>query len=54
MGEAMERFLTDRCDERLVADFHEPIERGVVVDFLAGRQDKNEFGRVDDVDPYAP
>ena len=49
-----EGFLTDRCEERLVADFHEPIERRVAVDFFAGRQDKNELGRVDDIDLYTP
>ena len=50
----MERFLADRRVDRLGANLHEPIERGVAVDFLAGGKDENEFGRVDDIDLYAP
>ena len=45
--------MDDRKD-RLAAECHEPVERGVAVDFLAGGQDQDEIGRVDDVDLHGP
>ena len=53
-AQAVERFLPDDRKDRLPAECHETVERGVAVDFLAGGQHQDEIGSVDDVDLDGP
>ena len=53
-AQAVKRFLPDDGEDRLAAERHETIERGIAVDFLAGGQHQDEIGGVDDVDLHGP
>ena len=50
----MKRFLPDDREDNLAAERHEPVKRGVTVDFLACGQHQDEIRRVDDIDLHGP